>query len=317
MTKEQELLSAFEQDVITGLTAKRKRLPSKYFYDAHGDDLFRQIMQLDEYYLTNKEREIFQKYKHEILESFGASTEFRLVELGAGDGSKTKILLKEFMKSGAKFTYSPIDISKNVLNLLSDNLKSEIPDLTMQPAQGDYFKALSRIHEPSEKTVAFFLGSNIGNFGDDGDVAFLRKLGDYLETGDLLFMGVDLKKDPSIILRAYDDSQGITKEFNLNLLKRINRELNGNFDISKFQHYPYYNPQTGECRSYLISTEDQKVQVANQIIHFEAWEAIFMEISKKYDSKKLNELAQATGFSPVTEFRDDQSWYANVLWEKV
>ena len=318
MTKEEELRLTFENDVINGLTARRKRLPSKYFYDSIGDDLFQQIMELDEYYLTRKERDIFIQHSSEILKAIG-STAFRIVELGAGDGSKTKILLKDFIAQGADFTYTPIDISKNVLDQLSQNLKSDLPQLKIQPEHGDYFKALEGIHDShnGEKNVLFFLGSNVGNFGDDGDVTFLTKLGNYLEPGELLFMGVDLKKDPSIILRAYDDTMGVTKSFNLNLLERINRELNGNFETSNFIHYPYYNPQTGECRSYLISTKKHEVQVSDHIIQFEAWEAIFMEISKKFDQSHLSTLAELSGFKQVTEFCDEQYWFANVLWEKI
>ena len=128
-------------------------------------------------------------------------------------------------------------------------------------------------------------------------------------------MGVDLKKDPSIILSAYNDRQGVTNEFNLNLLDRINRELDGNFNRNQFQHYPYYNPQTGECRSYIISKIQQKVTVANEIFDFRPWEAIFMEVSKKYDETQLTELAAACGFDELTKFKDDQSWFADVLWE--
>ena len=128
-------------------------------------------------------------------------------------------------------------------------------------------------------------------------------------------MGVDLKKDPSVILSAYNDREGVTKAFNLNLLERINRELGGDFDLENFQHYPYYNPQTGECRSYLISKLDQQVNVMDETIHFRAWEAIFMEVSKKYDERELGALATHCGFSTLKSFKDDQQWFADVLWE--
>lgn len=306
----------FEEDVVAGLSATRKRLPSKYFYDAKGDKLFQQIMQLPEYYLTNKEKEIFESQKDRILDAFGRDAPFRIIELGAGDGTKTKVLLKHFVAQGIDFTYCPIDISSNVLDQLEDNLIREIPNLQMSPYAGDYFDGLEEIAKQPGKDIVFFLGSNIGNFGDGGDVQFLSKLNSYLMDGDMLFMGADLKKDPSIILAAYNDSQGITKEFNLNLLDRINHELGGNFDRDQFQHYPYYNPQTGECRSYLISKIAQEVQVADQTFCFEPWEAIFMEISKKFSFSGLSELAEKSRFAPQISFTDSEQRYADVLWMK-
>jgi len=144
----------------------------------------------------------------------------------------------------------------------------------------------------------------------------IEELQQFLKKGDLLFMGVDLKKDPSVILNAYNDKQGITREFNLNLLDRINAELGGNFDRNQFLHYPYYNPHTGECRSYLISKIEQTVTIMEEEIHFNAWEALFMELSKKYDRRQLKKLADASGFTPQEIFLDADSWFADVIWKK-
>ncbi len=306
---------SFLTDVLEGLRSKNKNLSSKYFYDEKGDKLFQQIMHLDEYYLTNKELEIFETHKSDILEAIDTGESFRIIELGAGDGLKTKILLKYFLENDIDFTYTPVDISGHVLELLERNLQKEIPGLKIEPYQGDYFDALSEIGEVGEKDIVFFLGSNIGNFPGNEAEGFIAKLQAFLNPGDLLFMGVDLKKDPSIILSAYNDSQGVTTEFNLNLLDRINSELNGNFDRNQFLHYPYYNPQTGECRSYLISQKDQIVTIDDHEIHFRAWEAIFMEVSKKYDEVQLNELSSTTGFKEIDIFKDQQDWFADVLWQ--
>lgn len=305
----------FLKDVLEGLKAPNKRLSSKYFYDARGDELFQQIMKLDEYYLTNKELEIFQTQKTAIQDAIYDGEPFRIIELGAGDGLKTQVLLKHFLGNEVDFTYTPVDISGNVLEILESNLLTEMPELKIEIYQGDYFEALSEISEGNEKDVVFFLGSNIGNFVKGEAEAFLTKLKGFLNPKDLLFMGVDLKKDPSIILSAYNDRDGVTNDFNLNLLDRINSELDGNFDRKKFQHYPYYNPQTGECRSYLISKEKQAVFIAGEEINFRAWEAIFMEVSKKYDKVQLSELSSASGFNQLTSFKDDQDWFADVLWE--
>ncbi len=309
-------ISTFEEDIISGLLSTKKSLPSKYFYDERGDELFQQIMHLDEYYLTNKELEIFNRHKQGILDTISDGEPFRIIELGAGDGLKTKILLKYFMDQGAKFTYRPVDISRNVLEILEENLLEEIPELNIQSFEGDYFEALEEISESPERDIVFFLGSNIGNFSKEEAVGFLSSLQEYLKPGDLLFMGVDMKKDPAAILSAYNDSRGITKEFNLNLLDRINAELSADFKRENFMHYPYYNPQTGECRSYLISTVEQEVKVSDELIHFRAWEAIFMEISKKYDEVQLKKLAGESGFNIITSFQDEMKWFSDVVWSK-
>ena len=309
-------LTPLAEDVFEGLSASNKFLSSKYFYDAKGDELFQQIMHLDEYYLTRKELEIFNTHKDEILNAINDGQPFRIIELGAGDGLKTKVLLKHFIDKGVDFTYTPVDISGNVLEILEENLKAEIPGLNIESFQGDYFDALAEISESPEKDIVFFLGSTIGNFSQSEAEGFLTKLQHFLNPGDLLFMGVDLKKDPSIILDAYNDAQGVTREFNLNLLDRINSELGADFERDQFQHYPYYNPHTGECRSYLISKVEQTVTIGDEKFHFRAWEAIFMEISKKYDQVQLEELASVAGFNTLTEFLDAKSWFADVLWEK-
>lgn len=316
MSKETLTLTPLAEDVAIGLQATNKFLSSKYFYDARGDELFQQIMHLDEYYLTRKELEIFNTHKGAILEAIDDGEPFRIIELGAGDGLKTKILLKYFLEQEVDFTYTPVDISGNVLEILEQNLKAEIPGLKIESYQGDYFNALAEISESPEKDIVFFLGSTVGNFSQKEAEGFLTKLQNFLKPGDLLFMGVDLKKDPAIILNAYNDSKGITKEFNLNLLDRINNELGADFDRQQYQHYPYYNPHTGECRSYLISKVDQIVTIGDEEYFFRAWEAVFMEISKKYDQPQLDSLASIAGFKAIDSFLDSESWFADVLWGK-
>ena len=317
MSKETTVaLTPFAEDILSGLQAENKSLPSKYFYDSKGDRLFQEIMHLEEYYLTKKELEIFETQKEEILESIYDGEPFRIIELGAGDGLKTKILLKYFLDQNVDFTYTPVDISGNVLEILEESLRAELPGLKIEPYEGDYFEALAEISERPEKDVVFFLGSNVGNFVKNEAESFLSKLQRFLKEGDLLFMGVDLKKDPSIILAAYNDCKGVTREFNLNLLDRINDELNANFERDQFLHYPYYNPHTGECRSYLISKKEQEVVIDEEVIHFRAWESIFMEVSKKYDQVQLKKLASNSGFEPVAKFLDKDDWFADVLWEK-
>lgn len=310
----------FARDIIEGLSSLPKRLPSKYFYDAIGDDLFQQIMELDEYYLTRTEFNILSNEKQNILNAVNENGGFHLYELGAGDGYKTKILLKHFVSQNVDFEYSPIDISSNVLDQLESSLIKEIPDLNVRPLVGDYFAMLNSIeNEEHHHKVVIFMGSNIGNFNSEVAVQFLKQLRSSLTKGDYFLLGADLKKDPSKILKAYNDSKGVTRDFNLNLLTRINKEFDADFDISKFQHYPYYDPGTGECRSYLISTEDQGVYIAdlNEKVHFKAWEAIHMEISKKFDLDELEQFAIESGFEVVQHFTDENIYFVDSLWRAV
>jgi dimethylhistidine N-methyltransferase len=278
-------------------------------------------MGLGEYYLTRCEFEIFSEQKEDILQSFlGSEDSFKLVELGAGDGTKTKVLMKHFLSEEVDFTYSPIDISQNVLDQLEGDLKENLPELSVEPAQGDYFEALASLNADGEtKRVVLFLGSNIGNFSNVGGKQFLSELGDNLSQGDMLLIGFDLMKDPQTILNAYNDQLGVTKEFNLNLLTRMNTELGADFEIENFKHFPTYNPITGETRSHLISTVEQKVTIAEleQTFTFDAWEAIHTEVSQKYSPKMIEDYAREAGFRILKNFSDADHYYVDSLWEKI
>ncbi len=311
----------FANDIIEGLSQTTKQLPSKYFYDSEGDRLFQEIMALDEYYLTNAEESIIYENKQDILESFiGTDSSFRLVELGAGDGKKTKILLEHFMDQEIDFTYSPIDISANVLTILKESISSALPKVDIQPIAGDYFKALKDLKKNHlQKEVVLFLGSTIGNFDNESGLKFLKKLGENMTKGDLLFIGFDLMKEPDVILAAYNDKRGVTAEFNYNLLKRINKELKADFDIENFIHYPTYDPISGETKSYLISKKKQQVSLnaLDKAFTFEEWEPIFMEVSLKFSQSSIQVLAQEAGFKVVKNFRDSKGYFQDSLWVKL
>ncbi|MFT5953559.1 MAG: L-histidine N-alpha-methyltransferase [Cyclobacteriaceae bacterium] len=311
--------SDFCKDVYTGLSQEEKWLSSKYFYDEKGDEIFQSIMQMGTYYLTRSEFDIFDQKSDAILDAIGTQSPFRILELGAGDGRKTKVLLKHFLDRQASFTYAPCDISASVLNQLSTNLSVELPGLSLETLEGDYFKVLADVLQRQDgcRNVVFFLGSNIGNFTSTRSKEFLTNIRSHLHPGDKLMMGIDLKKDPMKILAAYDDAEGITASFNLNLLHRINKELHADFDLSKFRHYPIYLPASGECRSYLLSLEDQEVTlgVIDKKISFDQWEPIFMEISKKYSLSEIQALARASGFEHQNHFMDNQSNFIEVIWE--
>jgi len=313
-----EFNTQFAEDVREGLSFEPKYLLSKYFYDVKGDDLFQQIMGLDAYYLTNSELEIFNDQKDKILSYFSKDNEvFDLIEFGSGDGYKTKILLEHFNKNKVEFNYLPVDISCSVLNTLTENLKKNLPDLNIHPICDDYFHALEELNKVDfNKKVILFLGSNIGNFRGDDAIPFLKHLHADMRENDQLFVGFDLKKDPQVILDAYNDTKGITSEFNYNLLDRINRELGGNFDRNKFSHYPTYNPITGETKSYLVSLDNQTIFVEGlgQSFSFEKWEPIFMEISQKYNLHDIEHLANHSGFKVEKNFFDTKKYFADSLW---
>jgi L-histidine N-alpha-methyltransferase len=304
------------QAVEEGLFKEQKTLPSWLFYDHQGDRIFQEIMHMPEYYLTGCEFEILQMNAAALLKRFQQLGAFQLIELGAGDGLKTEILLKHFTQQQADFTYHPIDISATVLTQLQDRLSTSLPNLPFFPQQGDYDKALEKLNLSSDKRkVILFLGSNIGNFSAIEAGAFLQRIKKSMHANDLLFVGMDLKKDPRMIQRAYDDAQEITKNFNLNLLVRLNRELGGNFMLDQFSHYPTYNPETGEAKSYLVSLRQQDVyfEALQKTVRFKRWEHIHTEVSIKYDQQMIEQLAEVSGLTIEHQYYDCKHYFSDVL----
>ncbi|MFT2011275.1 L-histidine N(alpha)-methyltransferase [Pontibacter sp. 13R65] len=309
--------AAFAKDVNEGLSKKAKSLSSRYFYDSRGSQLFQDIMALPEYYLTRCEFEVLTDQKEAIATHVGAEGFFHLIDLGAGDALKTKILLRELSEQQRSFDYVPVDISGHAMQQLTQRLRQELPQVQVQAVVGEYFKALEWLQEnKSERKVVLFLGSNIGNFNPDESLAFLKVIRSYLGSGDKLLMGMDLRKEPKTILRAYDDASGVTAAFNLNLLRRINEELGGNFDLQQFSHYASYDPQAGAMRSYLLSRRKQEVHIEalNKKFTFGAWEAIHTENSHKYSLEQARELGQATNFSIESVFLDKNEYFADILF---
>lgn len=314
-------LTQFAEDVLRGLSDSPKHLSSRYFYDDEGSRLFREIMKLPEYYLTRAELKIFNEQTDAICDAFtGDANGLVLIELGAGDGSKTAVLIQHLVGRGIDFTYSPIDISQEANNTLAAKFHERFPQLTITPHTGDYLKVLGSLKNGNgTRKVVLFLGSNIGNFLRDDAVAFFRYLRSVLGHNDRLFIGFDMQKDPRVILNAYDDKQGITAAFNLNLLRRINRELGADFDLSKWSHYAQYRPTECAARSFLISREKQIVTIdaLNRAFSFEQWEPIFMEISQKYTLAMIDELAAESGFEIENEFFDEENFYVDSFWRPV
>ena len=311
----------FAEEVNEGLSAPDKYLQSKYFYDKIGDELFIKIMHCDEYYLTNCELEIFKNQSSSLIQSFDIGTRpISIIELGAGDGLKTAFLLKEMVSQNLNFVYSPIDISKNAIHLLKQRLTTKIPGLKITGKVGDYFKILEEEQKSlNAQRIILFLGSNLGNLNQEKATSFLRQIASTMSNTDKLVIGLDLKKDPNTILAAYNDKQGYTRDFNLNILTRINQELGGNFDLEHFMHFPYYDPKLARAVSHLVSKKDQDVTISalKKTFHFKSWETIHTEISQKYDLDLLHKIIQPIGLTLQNVFYDQKKYFMNVVLNKV
>jgi dimethylhistidine N-methyltransferase len=317
MTKKQYFQLDFEKHVQEGLSAFPKFLSSKYIYDEKGDALFQQIMALPEYYLTNAEYNIIHTHKKDLAALFTEEQGFDLIELGAGDGKKTKVLLAELVAQKRNFTYIPIDISQNSIDKLATSLLDTWQEIDIQGEQGTYFQVLERLSQYNKRPkLLMVLGSNIGNLKHTEAIDFLSKLRNSMAPQDLLFMGFDQKKDPLHIQNAYADPQGVTQEFNRNLLHRINNEMDANFLVNDFEHWESYDPETGTAKSYLLATKSCEVHIAklDLHVHFKKWETIHTEISQKYDDNVVAWLAGEAALKVSRIFKDEQELYKNYLF---
>ncbi|MBX0332009.1 L-histidine N(alpha)-methyltransferase [Pontibacter sp. HSC-14F20] len=312
--------AAFAKDVADGLSQNPKQLSSRYFYDAKGSRLFQDIMALPEYYLTRAEYSLMQQHRSAMVSTFAAGGFFHLVDLGAGDAMKSKLLLQELIEQGKPFDYVPMDISGSAMQGLSKNLQHEHPEIQVQAVVAEYITGLKWLEQHlTERKVVLFLGSNIGNFERKEGLDFLSQIRQHLQSGDLFLLGVDLSKDPATILAAYNDASGITATFNLNLLERINRELGGNFDMDAFKHFALFDPQLGVMKSFLVSQREQEVYIeATQARYtFAAWEAIHTENSHKYTLPQATEMGRIAGFELITSYLDEKGLFADMLFKAV
>ena len=311
----QDPTEQFGLDVLMGLSSKPKSLPPKYFYDDLGSRYFQEICETEEYYPTKCEAEIFETKKQDIVDQF-SSESITMVELGAGDGRKTKILLDEISKRKIKTKYFPIDISSSALEGLIAGLQTGFPNIEAKGIVAEYFTALKWLSfESKEKKVVLMLGGNIGNFSTPEQRVFLKTLWNSLNDGDIVLTGFDLKKDIDVMLSAYNDKSGATKRFNLNLLTRMNRELGANFDISKFSHFGTYNVALGAMESFLISLEEQEVEIPalDTKFRFKPFEAIHNEYSFKFLPSEINQLVTQTGFEVVHHYTDSRNYFLDAL----
>jgi dimethylhistidine N-methyltransferase len=307
----------FALDVLHGLSEMPKNLPSKYFYDEQGSQLFQKITDLQEYYLTRCELEVLEGHQ-ETISQLLKNKAFNLVELGVGDGHKTKVIIKRLLEDGREFNFVPIDISEPVIHSLTSGMDEEFPDLEIKGIVSEYFDGIRWLSKlETRMNLVLFLGSNIGNFHRKETLSFLRTLWNSLNDGDLVLIGFDLKKNIETMTRAYNDSAGTTRDFNLNLLKRINRELGGDFDLDQFEHYSTYDVYTGAMESYLVSLKEQTVyiQEIGQSFSFQAYEPIHTEYSYKYLESDIDSLARETGFRTELKLYDSRNWFIDAIWK--
>lgn len=274
-------------DVILGLSQDQKSLPSKYFYDERGSKLFELICDQKEYYLTEAEVEIMENNIHEIASMIGEKVQ--LIELGSGSSMKTRLLLEHLPAISG---YVPVDISEDFLLTVSEKLQSEFPSLSINPVAADYTAAFKIPANPdAKKKVIYFPGSTIGNFVRPDAKSFLKTISSMIMPGDGLLIGVDNKKERQILERAYNDKNGVTADFNLNILRRLNRELDADFELNNFEHKAIYNEDEGRVEMHLVSNQKQEIRVGDRLFLFQKGETIHTENSYKYTSDEFSDLA--------------------------
>ena len=305
---EQERLEpgSFAAEALAGLTAIPKRVPPKFFYDSAGSDLFERITELAEYYPTRCELEILRAHAADIAALIPRGT--ALIEFGSGSSRKTRLLLGAASTIAA---YVPVDISAEFLRQQALGLHAEYPDVAMLPVAADF---LSPFDLPAQVSalprVGFFPGSTIGNLEAHEAAAFLQQAGRILGAGAVLVIGVDLIKDEKVLFKAYNDSTGVTAEFNRNVLTRMNRELSANFDLASFEHHAFYNVERSRIEMHLASLRRQRVSVCGVSIAFRAGETIHTESSYKYTIESFQCLARGAGWMPVTVWTDASKYFS-------
>jgi dimethylhistidine N-methyltransferase len=304
--------SDLRKDVITGLAADPKTLPCKYFYDQRGCALFEQICELDEYYLTRTEIAIMERHGAEMAAGIGR--ECMLIEYGSGSSRKTRLLLKELHQIAA---YVPVDIARDHLLESATALSSLYPDLEVLPVCADFTNSFEapQASRPIRRSVVYFPGSTVGNFNEGEVQCLLSSIRELVGPSGGLLIGMDLQKDVAVLEAAYNDQQGVTSDFNLNLLARINRELKADFAIDQFEHRAQYNEPAGGIEIEIVSRVEQTVRIDDDVFEFAAGEAICTEHSHKYRLEDFGSLAQAAGLKEARRWTDSQEYFAVVLYE--
>jgi dimethylhistidine N-methyltransferase len=297
----------FLHDVLAGLSETPKQLQPKYFYDQRGSELFDQICALEEYYPFQSELELLPRVAKELRTVL--TRDYAMVEFGAGSLQKVKPLLDEI---AGIHSFTPIDISGEHLRQACAELQKQYPDLLVDPVEGDFCQAVELADSPY-CPLGFFPGSTIGNFSPAQARSFLVNAGRTLGRDSYMLIGVDTKKAPETLHAAYNDSRGVTASFNRNILERINRELNGDFDSDSFEHYAFYNPAEGRVEMHLVSSADQQVRIAGRVFRFRAGESIHTENSYKYSPAEFGQLARSAGWEMQAQWLSAGDLFATYL----
>lgn len=309
-------LDEFKTDLMTGLSQCPKQIESKYFYDKRGSQLFNRITKHPDYYLTQSELIILDAAKKNLLDKL-KKDRINLIELGPGEGVKTELLLNFFIERQLPCTYVPIDISEQYLKKVIKKLESHRVSLPITALHADYLQGLKWLMPDSNtRNLVLFLGSSIGNFHHVQAQDFFIQMRKNLHDNDYVLIGFDLYKDIDILMRAYDDSEGITRAFNLNLLDRINRELHADFDLRQFKHQALYNQEIGAMESYLKSLTRQVVNIKSieKSFEFTTNEMLHVEYSYKYSVEQIEGFAQKARFKLVENYMDPQGYFVDSLW---
>jgi dimethylhistidine N-methyltransferase len=296
----------FATEVLAGLSRRPRSIPCRFLYDARGSELFERITGLEEYYPTRTEIGLLERHAGDVAEMAGEDA--AIVEFGSGSSRKTEILIAALRELAA---YVAIDISAAALAEAATRLRGRFPGLEVIAVTGDFNEAITLPAKlAGTRKLGFFPGSTIGNLGKDEAVGFLRTARELLGENGALLIGVDLKKDASILVPAYDDSEGVTAAFNLNLLTRINRELDGTFDLAKFAHEAIYNAEAGRMEIYITSRADQEVSVLGRRFAFAEGERIHTENSHKYALADITAMAEAAGWTHAQAWVDDDNLFS-------
>ena len=300
-------------DVVEGLTQTRKSLPPRYFYDDRGSQLFEEICELPEYYLTRTETAILQKYAGEIARLTGAA---ELVELGSGSSTKTRILLDAYNELGYPLRYLPIDVSAGILESSAGELLADYPSLEVRGLVSTYELALERLKPTRlDSRMICFIGSTLGNLTPQECDRFLSQITDALQIGEYFLLGIDLQKSKDLLEAAYNDRLGVTAAFNLNMLTHLNWRFQGNFDLSQFEHEAFYNESECQIEMHLRSLQAQTVQLRalNLTVDFALGETILTEISRKFHLKQMQQYLQGKGLVPLQVWTDPNQWFGLLL----
>ena len=307
------LTSTIAEDVLLGLSAEPRRLPAKLFYDAAGSRLFEEITRTPEYYPTRTERAILEDHAAEIARAAG--TNLTLVELGAGSASKTRVLISAILRRQLRLEFHPVDVSPAALKEALSSLNGDFTNLKVSPIVADYTDHVPRLDSLPGRKLVLFIGSTIGNFEPQQAVRFLQRVRRSLQPGDALLIGFDMVKDAQVLHAAYNDAAGVTAQFNKNLLARINRELDADFDLDEFNHVAFWNRRASRIEMHLESRVDQSVRVRdlNRTFHFSFGERIHTENSYKFTTSSSRKLVRLSGFKMEQTWTDPQEWFSVVL----